>query len=190
MLSMACASIFLPFLPLLAKQILLNNFLSDIPAIAIAGDIVDREYVEEPHRWNIKFIRNFMIVFGLVSSVFDFMTFGLLLYVLRATEQQFQTGWFIESLLTELVVALIVRTRRPFYRSRPSRWLWISTVAVAALALAVPYLPYTNVFGFVPLPIEVTILIVVITAAYVIATEAVKRVFYRRMADESYGTAR
>lgn len=178
MFSMAGASLFLPFLPLLAKQILLNNFLSDIPALTIAGDNVDRELVEKPRRWNVKFIRNFMIVFGLVSSAFDFLTFGMLLFVVRATEQQFQTGWFVESLMTELLVALIVRTRRPFYRSRPGRWLLISTALIAVLTLAIPYLPINTLFGFVPLPPQVMGLIVFITLLYVAVTEGVKRVFY------------
>jgi len=183
MFSMAGASVFLPFLPLLAKQILLNNFLSDIPAIAIAGDNVDREFVETPHRWDLKFIRNFMIVFGLVSSIFDFLTFGLLLYVIKAAEPEFQTGWFIESLLTELVVALIVRTQRPFYKSRPGRWLLITTVAVAAFTIAVPYLPYSELFGFVPLPAGLMAIIIGITFAYAIATELVKKAFYARIAN-------
>jgi Mg2+-importing ATPase len=181
MFSMAGASLFLPFLPLLAKQILLNNFLSDIPAIAIAGDNVDAEYIATPHRWDVRFIRNFMIVFGFVSSVFDFITFGLLLLIVRAAEPEFQTGWFIESLLTELVVALIVRTRRPFYRSTPGRWLWITTLAVSVLTIAIPYLPYTNVMGFVPLPAWVTASIVAIALLYAIATEAAKKAFYSRM---------
>ena len=181
MFSMAGASLFLPFLPLLAKQILLNNFLSDIPAIAIASDNVDSEYIATPHRWDVRFIRNFMIVFGFVSSVFDFITFGLLLLVVRAAEPEFQTGWFIESLLTELVVALIVRTRRPFYRSKPGRWLWITTLAVSVLTIAIPYLPYTNVMGFVPLPAWVTASIVAIALLYAIATEAAKKAFYSRM---------
>src|SRR5262249_30821428 len=116
MFSMAGASVLLPFLPLLAKQILLNNFLSDFPAIAIAVDNVDQEWVEKPRRWDVRFIRNFMIIFGLVSSLFDFLTFGALLFIVRATPAQFQSGWFVESLLTELFVALVVRTRRPFYK--------------------------------------------------------------------------
>ena len=181
MFSMAGASLFLPFLPLLAKQILLNNFLSDIPAIAIASDNVDREAVEMPHRWDIKFIRNFMIVFGLVSSVFDFLTFGLLYYVIEAAPEEFRTGWFIESLLTELLVALIVRTRRPFYKSRPSRWLAITTAAVVVLTIFAPYLPVSEVFGFVPLPATVMLPILVITILYVLATEFAKQIFYRRV---------
>jgi Mg2+-importing ATPase len=122
-----------------------------------------------------------MIVFGLVSSVFDFLTFALLIYFIRASETEFQTGWFIESLLTELLVALVVRTRRPFYKSRPGRWLWISTVTVTAFALAVPYIPYASIFGFVPLPPGLMALIVGIALVYAVSTEAAKRIFYIRM---------
>ncbi|HEX9332062.1 MAG TPA: HAD-IC family P-type ATPase, partial [Anaerolineales bacterium] len=185
MFSMAGASLFLPFLPLLAKQILLNNFLSDFPAITIASDNVDREYVESPHRWNVKFIRNFMIVFGLVSSMFDFLTFGLLLWILHSSPEQFRTGWFIESLLTELLVALIVRTRRPFYQSKPGHWLWISTLIVALVTFVIPYLPVNGLLGFVPLPAGVMFLLLGITILYVIATEIAKRIFYARVATSS-----
>ena len=181
MLSMAAASLFLPFLPLLAKQVLLNNFLSDIPAIAIAGDHVDAEYIERPHRWDMKFIRNFMIIFGLISAVFDVVTFGVLIYVFRVVEAQFQTAWFIESLLTELLVALVVRTARPFYKSRPSRWLVLSTAAIVILALVLPFVPGVYLFGFVPLPFEIMATILVITSLYLVVTEAAKRVFYRNM---------
>jgi Mg2+-importing ATPase len=182
MFSMAGASLFLPFLPLLAKQILLNNFLSDFPAIAIAGDNVDRDYIEKPHRWDVKFIRNFMIVFGLVSSIFDFLTFGVLLWIVHSTPEQFRTGWFIESLLTELLVALIVRTQRPFYQSKPGRWLWISTLIVILITLAIPYLPFSDVLGFVPLPAGVIALLLFITLLYVITAEIAKRIFYARAA--------
>jgi P-type Mg2+ transporter len=185
MFSMAGASLFLPFLPLLAKQILLNNFLSDFPAITIASDNVDQEYVQSPHRWDVKFIRNFMIVFGLVSSAFDFLTFGLLLWILHSSPEQFRTGWFIESLLTELLVALIVRTRRPFYQSKPGHWLWISTLIVALVTLVIPYLPLNSLLGFVPLPAGVMSLLLLITLLYVIATEIAKRIFYARVATYS-----
>jgi Mg2+-importing ATPase len=182
MLSMAGASLFLPFLPLLAKQILLNNFLSDFPAITIAGDNVDREYIEAPHRWNVKFIRDFMIIFGLVSSVFDFLTFGLLLWIVRSTPERFRTGWFIESLLTELLVALIVRTRRPFYQSKPGHWLWISTLIVSLVTFVIPYLPFNSLLGFVPLSAGVMSLLLLITVLYVLVTEIAKRIFYARAA--------
>jgi Mg2+-importing ATPase len=181
MLSMAGASLFLPFLPMLAKQILLNNFLSDFPAMGIAGDNVDEDMVARPHRWNILFIRDFMVIFGLVSSVFDYATFGLLLLVMRSTERQFQTGWFIESLLTELVVALVVRTRRPFFRSRPGTLLWTSTLAVGLLTLAIPYLPFGAVLGFTPLPIWVMAALVGLTGLYVLAAEIAKKFFYSRI---------
>jgi Mg2+-importing ATPase len=180
--SMAAASLFLPFLPLLAKQILLNNFLSDFPAIAIAGDNVDPERVEMPHRWDVRSIRDFMIVFGLISSVFDFLTFGVLLFLVKAAAEQFRSGWFVESLLTELLVMLVVRTNRPFLRSKPGRWLLISSLIVAALTLVIPYLPFASLLGFVPLPARVMILMIAITGLYVLATEAAKQVFYARHA--------
>lgn len=185
MLSMAAASLYLPFLPLLAKQILLNNFLSDIPAIALAGDRVDPEYTAAPQRWRIGFIRSFMIVFGLISSVFDLLMFALLQLVVRAGPELFRTAWFVESLLTELLVALVMRTRRPFFRSRPSGWLVGTTLGVGLLALAVPFLPGSAVLGFVPLPLPVLALILGITALYLLVTEFAKHWFYRRNANGS-----
>jgi Mg2+-importing ATPase len=180
MFSMAAASLFLPFLPLLASQILLNNFLSDIPAAAIAGDNVDPASVATPRRWDTAFIRDYMVLFGLVSSLFDFLTFGALLWLFRATPEEFRTGWFVESLLTELVIALVVRTRGPFWRSPPGRLLLASTAAVIALALALPYLPFVSVFGFVPLPAPMLLAMIALTLAYVAAAEVAKRFFYAR----------
>ncbi len=181
MLSMAGASLFLPFLPLLAKQILLNNFLSDFPAMGIPGDKVDEEMLAQPHRWDMKYIRSFMIVFGLVSSVFDYATFGLLLFVAHAAEGQFQTGWFVESLLSELVIALVVRTRRPFFRSRPGKVLWVVTLIVGLVTLIIPYLPFGDVLGFTPLPAWLMASLVGITLLYIAAAEAVKKVFFARL---------
>jgi Mg2+-importing ATPase len=180
MFSMAVASVFLPFLPLLASQVLLNNFLSDIPATAIAGDNVDADWVATPRRWDTKFIRDYMVLFGLVSSVFDFLAFGMLLWLFQAAAEEFRTGWFIESLLTELVIALVVRTRGPFWRSRPGKLLLASTCAVIALTLALPYLPFAPVFGFVPLPAPLMLAMIVLTLAYVGAAEAAKKYFYGR----------
>ena len=182
MFSMAGASLFLPFLPLLASQILLNNFLSDIPNMAIAGDDVDHEWVERPHKWDITYIRNFMIIFGLVSSVFDFLTFGVLYWGLHASEQEFHTGWFIESLLTQLAVALVVRTRMPFYKSRPGRWLLRSTIAVTVLTILIPYLPGSHRLGFIPLPVPLLMLVIGITILYVFAAELTKRYFHSHYA--------
>jgi Mg2+-importing ATPase len=180
MFSMAVASIFLPFLPLLASQILLNNFLSDIPAAAIAGDRVDKEWVARPHRWDTVFIRDYMVRFGLISSVFDLLTFGTLLWLFKSAPEEFRTGWFLESLLTELVIALVVRTRRPFYRSRPGNLLLGSTVIVIAIALALPYLPFSALFGFVPLPAPLVLAMIGLTLAYVLAVELAKKSFYAR----------
>ncbi len=181
MFSMAGASIVLPFLPLLAPQILLNNFLSDIPNTTIAGDNVDQEWVEKPRRWNTAFIRDFMVLFGLVSSIFDFLTFGVLLLVFRASPEEFRTGWFIESLLTELVILLVVRTRHVFFRSRPSTLLLVSTLIVIGVALALPYVPFADVFGFIPLPAPLMLAVLGLTALYVLATELAKKFFYARI---------
>jgi Mg2+-importing ATPase len=182
MVSMAGASLFLPFLPLLPKQILLNNFLSDVPSMTIATDRVDREQVDRPRRWDIRFIRNFMLVFGLVSSVFDYVTFGALLYWLRATDREFQTGWFVESLMTELFIVLVIRTQRPFLRSRPGTLLLAATLVVAGTTIFLPYTPLGALFGFVPLPPLFVLLLLGITGGYLVASELVKGWFFRRFA--------
>jgi Mg2+-importing ATPase len=181
MFSMAGASMLLPFLPLLAPQILLNNFLSDIPATTIAGDNVDPEWVEKPRRWNTPFIRNYMVLFGLVSSIFDFLTFGTLLFLFHASPTEFRTGWFIESLLTELVIALVVRTRRVFFRSRPGKLLLVSTLIFIGITLVLPYLPFISVFGFIPLPAPLMLAMLGLTALYVLVTELAKKFFYSRV---------
>lgn len=182
MVSMAVATVFLPFLPLLASQVLLNNFLSDIPATTLAGDRVDAEWVAQPRHWDTVFIRNYMVVFGLISSVFDGLTFAALLWLFESAPAQFRTGWFVESLLTELLVALVVRTRRPFFRSRPGFWLLLSTLAVVAVALVLPYLPFSAVFGFVPLPAPVLLGVLGLTLAYGLTVELTKPWFYARVA--------
>jgi Mg2+-importing ATPase len=181
MFSMAGASLLLPFLPLLAPQILLNNFLSDIPATTIAGDNVDPEWVEKPRRWNTIFIRDYMILFGLVSSIFDFLTFGTLLFLFHASPEGFRTGWFIESLLTELVVALVVRTRHVFFRSRPGKLLLMSTLIVIGITLVLPYMPFNSLFGFIPLPLPLMLTMLGLTVLYVVSTELTKKYFYSRL---------
>jgi Mg2+-importing ATPase len=180
MVSMAAASLVLPFLPLTAGQVLLNNFISDVPAIGIADDRVDPELVDHPRRWDIRLIARYMVDFGILSSVFDVLTFATLMFVFHAGAALFQTTWFVESLLTELVVALVMRTRRPFYRSRPGDVLLWSTMALIPLAFAIPFLPGAGAFGFVPLPGELGLAIAGITVAYVIATELQKKWFYAR----------
>jgi magnesium-transporting ATPase (P-type) len=149
---MAGASLFLSFLPLLPKQILLTNLLTDIPEMTIAGDRVDEELIDRPRRWNIAFIRKFMLTFGLVSSIFDYITFGLLLLFLQAGVEEFRTGWFVESVISASVIVLVVRSRRPFTQSRPSRGLLVATLAVVGLTLLLPYTPLRGPLGFVPLP--------------------------------------
>ncbi len=180
MFSMAGASLLLPFLPLLAPQILLNNFLSDIPATTIASDNVDEEMVMRPHRWNTRFIRNYMILFGLVSSIFDFLTFGTLILLFHATEQEFHTGWFIESLITELVIALVVRTRHIFFRSKPGKLLFVSTMVFIIITLVIPYLPFISILGFVPLPAPLMLAMIGLTILYMITVEFAKKIFYSR----------
>jgi Mg2+-importing ATPase len=179
MISMAAASLFLPFLPLLAGQILLNNFLSDIPAVGLAGDRVDPEMVDKPRRWDIRFIGRFMLVFGLVSSAFDFVTFAALRSVFHAPPELFRTAWFVESLLTELAIALVVRTQRPFFRSRPGQLLLASTAVLVCVTFAIPFLPFAPLLGFVPLSAPLLATLAVITLLYVAATELAKRPFYR-----------
>ena len=180
MVSMAAASIVLPFLPLLAGQILLNNLLSDIPAVGLADDGVDAELVERPERWDIRFIGRFMVVFGLISSLFDVITFVTLRFGFHAAPELFRTTWFVESLLTELVVALVVRTRRPFFRSRPGRLLVTTTAGVAGVAVVLPFLPDVSALGFVPLTAPILASVILIAGAYVAATELGKRWFFRR----------
>lgn len=180
MVSMAVASLALPFLPLLAPQILLNNFLSDVPSLAIATDNVDADQVRTPRRWDIAFVRRFMVTFGLVSSVFDAVTFAFLLLVAGAAASVFQTGWFVESLITELAIVLVVRTRKAFWLSRPSALLSWLTLTVGLLAVAIPYLPGAGWFGFTTLPLPVVGGLVMITLAYLAASEMTKHWFFAR----------
>jgi Mg2+-importing ATPase len=179
MFSMAGASLFLPFLPLLPKQILLINVLTDLPEMTIAGDNVDPELVQGPRRWDIKFIRKFMLVFGILSSVFDCLTFAALIWF-GATMEQFRTGWFIESVVSASLIVLVVRSRRPFFRSRPSNLLLVATAAVVMAAFVTPYLPFAAVLGFRPLPGVFNVLVVAIALLYLAAAEVTKRSFYRQ----------
>ena len=181
MFSMAGASLFLPFLPLLPKQILLTNLLTDFPEMTIATDSVDAELVERPQRWDIRYIRNFMIVFGILSSVFDYLTFGALLFVLRATPEMFRTGWFMESVVSASLIVLVIRTRQPFFRSLPGRLLFIATLMVAAATLILPYTPLGALFEFIPIPVEFIALMGAIVSLYVLSAEVAKRLFYARL---------
>lgn len=180
MFSMAGASLFLPFLPMLPKQVLMINFLTDLPEMTIANDNVDEVVIEAPRRMDIKFIRRFMFVFGTLSSVFDYATFFLLMYVMKSNQQIFQTGWFIESILSASFVVFAVRTRLPFLRSKPSKAMVFMTILVAAITIGIPYSPVGPLLGFVPLPLHYLALILGIVILYFIAAELTKRWFYRR----------
>ncbi len=175
MLSMAATSVFLPFLPLTATQILLNNFLSDIPAMAIAGDNVDDDELRQPESWDMPALRRFMFGFGGISAAFDGLTFATLLWLFHASADLFRTAWFVESLLTELVVALLVRTRKLAWTSRPGRGLWMSSLGVGLFAVILPYLPGVAFFGLIPLPIGVLAAMLAITLAYALTVELAKR---------------
>ena len=182
MFSMAGASLFLSFLPLLPKQILLTNLLTDIPEMTIAGDRVDEGLIDRPRRWNISFIRKFMLTFGLVSSIFDYLTFGVLLWFLGAGVEEFRTGWFVESVISASVIVLVVRSRRPFTRSKPSRGLLVATVAVVGLTLLLPYTMLRAPLGFVPLPPSFLAALLCIVVGYVMTAEVAKKIFYRHVA--------
>lgn len=178
MFSMAGASLFLPFLPLLPKQILLTNLLTDIPEMTIATDSVDQELVDQPKRWDIGFIRKFMLTFGFVSSLFDYLTFGALLFILHASQGQFRTGWFVESVISASAIVLVIRTRRPFFTSRPGGYLVLATLAVAGTTLLLPYLPIAGALGLTPMPISFLVLLGTILVGYVVTAELAKRHFY------------
>ncbi len=180
MFSMAGASLFLPFLPLLPKQILLTNLLTDFPEMTIATDNVDKEMVERPRRWDIKFIRNFMMTFGILSSVFDYLTFGVLLFILRTTTDQFRTGWFLESVISASLVVLVVRSRKPFFKSRPGKYLLMGTLLIVGVTLIFSYTPIGKLFGFSPLPVSFLIFMGMIVFFYILAAEIAKRIFYQR----------
>ena len=185
MVSMAVATPLLPFLPMAAKQILLNNFLSDLPAMSISSDVVDAGQLARSQRMSVKRIQAFMIVFGLVSSAFDLLTFAVLLLLFHAGQGRFQTAWFVVSLLTELAVLLVLRTQGPAWKSRPSRTLMGLTVAVAGVGLASPYLgPVAALFDLTPLPPPLLGASVLIVLAYAAATEAAKLWFFRRAATQ------
>jgi len=179
MLSMAIASLFLPFLPLLASQVLLNNFLSDLPAIGLANDNVDEDLVARPERWDMTFISRFMIAFGLLSSIFDFLTFGVLVWIFSANDILFRTGWFVESLLTELAVAFVIRTRRPIFKSQPGQVLVLISIFVAIVAWLIPFSPFATVMGFSPMPMRLLWTINLIVVTYLVAAEMAKALFYR-----------
>ena len=179
MFSMAGVSLVLPFLPLLPKQVLLTNLMTDFPEMTIATDSVDDEMIAYPRRWDIKAIRKFMVTFGILSSVFDYLTFALLLLVLHATEVQFRTGWFLESVISASLIVLVIRSRKPFFRSRPGNSLLLATLSIVAITAVLPFTPLASILGFSPLPAVFLLFIAIIVLLYIGAAEMAKRVFYK-----------
>jgi P-type Mg2+ transporter len=184
MFSMAAASLFLPFLPMLPTQILLNNFLYDTSQVAVPGDNVDPTLLHKPKRWQIAFIRQFMMIIGPISSVYDFLTFGVLLWIFHASSNAplFRTGWFVESLATQTLVVFVIRTAGNPFRSRPSGRLLIGVVAVSLAGAVLPYTRLGVVLGFIPLPLSLLAAILLLALTYLVLVQTVKTWFYRRHA--------
>jgi P-type Mg2+ transporter len=181
MFSMAGAFVFLPFLPMLPTQILLNNFLYDLSQVTIPTDHVDASFIQKPQRWNISLIRNFMIFIGPISSIFDFLTFFIMLAVFHASEPLFHTGWFVESLATQTLVLFIIRTAGNPLRSRPSMPLAVTTLLIVVIGIVLPFSPLAGYLGFTPLPSLYFLFLVAMTVVYLLLVEVVKRRLMRRM---------
>lgn len=181
MFSMAGASLFLPFLPMLPTQILLNNFLYDLAQVTIPTDNVDPSFIRKPRKWDIGIIRKFMLYIGPISSVYDFLTFFIMLKVFQASEQLFHTGWFVESLATQTLVLFVIRTGGNPLRSRPSMPLTITTLVVVIVGIMLPFTPLAEVLGFTPLPAKYFLFLLGMTVTYLLLVEAVKRRLMKRL---------
>jgi Mg2+-importing ATPase len=181
MFSAAGASLFLPFLPMLPIQILLNNLLYDFAQITLPTDSVDQASVQRPQRLQASFIRNFMIAFGPISSIFDFLTFFVMVFVFKASAPLFQTAWFVESLFTQTLVIFAIRTRKiPFYRSKPGKLLLLNIMVILILALALPFTFVGTFFSFVALPPNFLLILAAFIIVYLGLVELMKIWFYRR----------
>jgi Mg2+-importing ATPase len=181
MISMTGASLLLPFLPMLPIQVLLNNFLYDLSQVAIPTDEVDQDYLETPKPWDIGAIRKFMMIIGPVSSIFDFITFGVLYFVFRFSTPMFQTGWFLESLCTQTLVIHVIRTSKvPFIQSRPSRFLVFTSILIVCVGLAIPLSPLGHYFGFKALPGTFFLALAAIVVCYLVMTHFVKTWFVKK----------
>ena len=174
MFSMAAATLFLPFLPMLPTQILLNNFLYDLAQVTIPTDNVDPVYIQSPQKWNVRIIRNFMIAIGPISSIFDFLTFYILLAVFRSSETFFHTGWFVESLATQTLVLFVIRTAGRPWSNRPSLPLASTTVLIVIAGLVLPFSPLARPLGFIPLPAPFFLFLAAAVISYLILVELVK----------------
>ncbi|MCX6090177.1 MAG: magnesium-translocating P-type ATPase [Candidatus Atribacteria bacterium] len=180
MFSMAGGSLFLPFLPLLPGQILLLNLFTDFPEMTIATDQVDPSILMKPRKWDIAFIRRFMLTFGILSSAFDFLTFFVLRHFFHADTAIFRTGWFIESVISACLIALVIRTHQPFYQSQPSTTLLTANLLICGVTLFIPFTPLGRFFGFVSIPVWATFVLIGIVALYIASAEVVKHFFFRR----------
>ena len=181
MFSMAAAAVFLPFLPMLPTQILLNNFLYDLAQVTIPTDQVDDTYIHKPKRWNIRMIRDFMLYIGPISSLYDFLTFAVLLKVFQASEAFFHTGWFVESLATQTLVLFVIRTAGNPLRSRPSLPLALTTLGVVLAGIVLPFTPLAGLLGLTPLPPGFFLFLFVAVTTYLLLVELVKRRLMRRL---------
>jgi Mg2+-importing ATPase len=189
MFSMAGASLFLPFLPMLPIQILLNNLLYDLSELPIPLDRVDDDYLSTPQRWDMDFIRNFMLVFGPVSSFFDFLTFCIMLKIFDAQAPLFHTGWFIESIATQVLVIFIIRTRRNPLLSRPHPWLLACALLTVAVATLLPFTPAAAQLGFVAPPPFFFVILAGLLLCYLLAAESMKQWFFRRFYPDAASSA-
>jgi Mg2+-importing ATPase len=181
MFSMAAASLFLPFLPMLPQQILLNNFLYDLSQVTIPTDNVDPTFIQKPRRWDISFIRDFMVFIGPISSLFDFLTFWVLLTIFRGSEARFHTGWFVESLATQTLVIFVIRTAGNPLHSLPSYPLTATVVLVVLVGILLPFSPFAGTLGFTPLPIGYFLFLVGATGTYLLLVDVVKRRLMHRL---------
>jgi Mg2+-importing ATPase len=180
MFSMAAATLFLPFLPMLPLQILLNNLMYDVSEITLPLDNVDTEDLAQPKRWDMGFIRTFMLTIGPISSLFDMLTFYLLIHLFNAQESLFRTGWFVESIASQVLVIFVIRTRRNPFRSHPNRWLVLTSVGVVLTAMGLPFTPLAPYLGFTPLPLAFFGLLSALLIAYLVMVEGGKQWFYKR----------
>ncbi|MFV5685405.1 magnesium-translocating P-type ATPase [Flavobacterium sp. GB2R13] len=180
MFSVAIASLLLPFLPMLPKQILLTNFITDFPYLTIASDNVDQEQLNKPGKWNLKFIRNYMIIFGIHSSLFDVITFLILYHILKVKESAFQTAWFVESILTELFILFIIRTHKNFFKSKPGKYLFILSILGLLITIILPYLPIATTIGLSPIPFLNMGIMLLIVLIYIITADLLKVWFFKK----------
>lgn len=180
MFSVAAASLVLPFLPMLPIQILLTNFISDFPFLMVSTDKVDKEQLERAGKWDLKLIRNYMVIFGIHSSLFDLITFMTLYFLLKVKESEFQTGWFIESVLSELLIVFIIRTHKNFFKSKPGKYLFIFSIMALILTIGLPYFPFANDIGLTPLPMFNLGVMLLIVTAYIITADLLKVWFFKK----------